>query len=90
MSRPDEKPPLNTDHYRALAILQHSALVRLDGQWRCGLTRVADGVVDVLVAGHLVTHLFPGERGECIIRRQPTRRALQHGDIVIRSVKRAA
>ncbi len=60
---------LNRTDFRALAFLKHSAFVRIDGQWRFGLTRVGDGVVERLVSTGRASHLFPGEPGECIVRK---------------------
>jgi hypothetical protein len=62
---------LNRTDFKALTFLKHSAFVRIDGAWRFGLTRVGDTVVDRLIAKGRVTHLFPGEPCECIIRKVP-------------------
>lgn len=58
---------LNTQHYRALALLRRGALVRDRGGWRFGATSVSDSIVNTLIANSKVTHLFPGQSGECVV-----------------------
>jgi hypothetical protein len=60
---------LNRTDFRALGFLKKGAFVRVDDEWRFGLARVGDGVVARLLASGHASHLFPGEAGECIIRR---------------------
>lgn len=60
---------LNRTDFKALTYLRHSAFVRVDGEWRFGLTRVGDTVVARLVSCGRATHLFPGEAHECIVRK---------------------
>lgn len=60
---------LKKEDFRALALLRHGAFVRIGGEWRFGLARIGDSVVERLVAAHRVTHYFPGQagRGECVV-----------------------
>lgn len=60
---------LNRTDFRALGFLKLGAFVRIGGEWRFGLTRIGDSVVERLVATGNATHLFPGEAFECVIRR---------------------
>jgi hypothetical protein len=58
---------LNSQHYRAMALLRRGALVRDGGEWRFGAARVSDTVVDTLIAASKVTRMFPGQRGDCVV-----------------------
>lgn len=60
-------PALNTQHYRALALLRRGVLVRLGQEWRFGATSVGDSVVDALIASRKATRLFPGQTGDCVV-----------------------
>lgn len=56
------------NYYRALAFLRaRGALVRLNGEWRFGATRVGDSVVERLIEAGRVSRLFPNQVGDCIV-----------------------
>lgn len=58
---------LNRHDFKVLAYLRHSAFVRDGADWRFGLTRVSDSLVQRLVLTGHCSHLFPGLDGECIV-----------------------
>ncbi|MBR0700146.1 hypothetical protein JQ599_09565 [Bradyrhizobium diazoefficiens] len=60
-------PVLNTQHYRALALLRRGVLLRDRGEWRFGATKVSDTIVDTLIASRKVTRMFHGQTGECVV-----------------------
>lgn len=50
-----------------MALLRRGPLMRVEGQWRFGGARVADSVIDRLIAAGKAVRLWKDEPGDCVM-----------------------